>query len=33
MRTPEQVEAIIEGLRQAYPLADCTLDYNQAKCW
>jgi endonuclease-3 len=30
MRTPEQVEAILAGLERAYPLADCTLDYNQA---
>ena len=30
MRTPEQVKAIVEGLEREYPLADCTLDYNEA---
>lgn len=30
MRTPEQIAAIVDGLKNEYPLADCTLDYNQA---
>lgn len=30
MRTREQVNRILEGLKAAYPLADCTLDYNEA---
>ncbi len=30
MRTPEQVKAIVEALEREYPLADCTLDYNEA---
>ena len=30
MRTSKQVRGILDGLREAYPLADCTLDYNQA---
>lgn len=30
MRTPEQVNEIVEGLERAYPLAECTLDYNEA---
>lgn len=30
MRTPEQVKEILEKLAAEYPLADCTLDFNQA---
>ena len=30
MRTAEQVKGIVEGLAREYPLADCTLDYNEA---
>jgi endonuclease-3 len=30
MRTAEQVSEIVAGLEREYPLADCTLDYNQA---
>lgn len=30
MRTPEQVNAIIEGLEREYPLAECTLNYDEA---
>ncbi len=30
MRTPEQVQAIIEGLEREYPLAECTLNYDEA---
>ncbi len=30
MRTAEQVAAIIEALEREYPLAACTLDYNEA---
>lgn len=30
MRTPEQINTIIEGLEREYPLAECTLDYNEA---
>ena len=30
MRTAEQVKNIVEGLAREYPLADCTLDYNEA---
>lgn len=30
MRTPEQVEHIVSALAAEYPLADCTLDYNEA---
>ena len=30
MRTPEQVEHIVSALAEEYPLADCTLDYNEA---
>ena len=30
MRTPEQVKEILKKLEEEYPLADCTLDFNQA---
>ena len=30
MRTPEQVEHIVNALAEEYPLADCTLDYHEA---
>ena len=30
MRTPEQVKEILKQLEAAYPLADCTLDFNEA---
>lgn len=30
MRTPEQVNAIVSGLEREYPMAECTLDYNEA---
>lgn len=30
MRTREQIDGIIAGLEQAYPMAACTLDYNEA---
>ena len=30
MRTPEQVNEIVKCLGEEYPLADCTLDFNQA---
>ncbi len=30
MRTPEQVAAIIEGLEGEYPLAECTLNFDEA---
>ena len=30
MRTAEQVEHIVKALAEAYPLADCTLDYHAA---
>ena len=30
MRTPEQVEHIVNALAAEYPLADCTLDYHEA---
>ena len=30
MRTSEQITQIIEGLEREYPLAECTLDYNEA---
>lgn len=30
MRTPEQVTKIVEGLEREYPIAECTLDYNEA---
>ncbi len=30
MRTREQIDAIIDGLERAYPMAACTLDYNEA---
>ena len=29
MRTPEQVLEIVHCLEQAYPLAECTLDYQK----
>ena len=30
MRTPEQVEAILDGLEEEYPLAECSLNYDEA---
>ncbi len=30
MRTAEQITAIIEGLERAYPLAECSLNYDEA---
>ena len=30
MRTPAQVEAILEGLEREYPLAECTLNFDEA---
>lgn len=30
MRTPEQVAAIIAGLEEEYPLAECSLNYDEA---
>ena len=30
MRTPEQVTAILEGLEREYPLAECTLNFDEA---
>lgn len=30
MRTPQQVQAIVSGLEREYPMAECTLDYNEA---
>ena len=30
MRTSEQVQAIIEGLEREYPLAECSLNYDEA---
>ena len=30
MRTAEQIAAILEGLEREYPLAECSLDYNEA---
>lgn len=30
MRTPEQVKEILKRLEAEYPLADCTLDFNEA---
>lgn len=30
MRTPEQIKEILKKLAEEYPLADCTLDYEQA---
>ena len=30
MRTAEQVNAILEGLERAYPLAECTLNFDEA---
>ena len=30
MRTPEQVIGIVSALEAAYPMAECTLDYNEA---
>lgn len=30
MRTQAQVNEIVAGLERAYPLAECTLDYNEA---
>ena len=30
MRTAEQVTAILEGLERAYPLAECTLNFDEA---
>ncbi len=30
MRTKEQVAAILDGLEREYPLAECTLNYNEA---
>ena len=30
MRTPEQITAILDGLQREYPLAECTLDYDEA---
>ena len=30
MRTKEQVSAILDGLEREYPLAECTLDYDEA---
>ena len=29
MRTPEQVTGLVEGLEQAYPLAECSLEYEK----
>ena len=29
MRTPEQVAEIVSRLEEAYPLADCTLDWGK----
>ena len=29
MRTKQQIEQIVNLLEQAYPLADCTLDYKK----
>ena len=29
MRTPEQVKEIVEGLEAAYPLAECSLEYEK----
>ena len=30
MRTPEQAQAILEGLEKEYPLAECSLNYDEA---
>ena len=30
MRTPVQIEAIIQGLEEEYPLAECSLNYDEA---
>ena len=30
MRTPEQIKEILKRLEAEYPLADCTLDFNEA---
>ena len=29
MRTAKQIQEIVQLLEQAYPLADCTLDYKK----